>query len=356
MTCGSYSIDLAERKSERSTKSHELTPKQIRVYFGRFSGSFPNWHLFQVKKCELVLQKELADLYNYLLNPSTPKSTVASSSSSTARVITAVVALPILIASILIPKLSLMFVLLAVAAMVVALSEFWLLVGRRGVKADFAAGYLGSAGLFSVFYFVEPHSWPDLLMIEIILIVLTMGTLTAAMLRGAPFDKMIASVGATLLGVMYIGLLGGHLVATRTGFKEPLSAHLLSFFFMVLMGGDTAAYYVGRAVGKHKLAPKVSPGKTWEGAIGGMCASLLMAVLAHLWFFRELPLKWAVGLAAVMNVLGVLGDLTESALKRGADAKDAANILPGHGGLLDRLDSLLFNAPLIYYFARIYFG
>lgn len=269
--------------------------------------------------------------------------------------LTAVIALPILIASILIPKLALLFVLLAVAAMVVALSEFWLLVGRRGVKADFAAGYLGSAALFSVFYFVEPHSWPDLLMIEIILIVLTMGTLTAAMLRGAPFDRMIASVGATLLGVMYIGLLGGHLVATRTGFKEPLSAHLLSFFFMVLMGGDTAAYYVGRAVGKHKLAPKVSPGKTWEGAVGGMCASLLMAVLAHFWFFRELPLKWAVGLAAVMNVLGVLGDLTESALKRGADAKDAANILPGHGGLLDRLDSLLFNAPLIYYFARIYF-
>ena len=186
-------------------------------------------------------------------------------------------------------------------------------------------------------------------------VVLTTGTLTAAMLRGAPFDKMIASVGATLLGVMYIGLLGGHLVATRTGFKEPLSAHLLSFFFMVLMGGDTAAYYVGRAVGKHKLAPRVSPGKTWEGAIGGMCASLLMAVLAHFWFFRELPLNWAVGLAAVMNILGVLGDLVESALKRGADAKDAASILPGHGGLLDRLDSLLFNAPLIYYFARIYF-
>ncbi|MEP6708488.1 MAG: phosphatidate cytidylyltransferase [Pyrinomonadaceae bacterium] len=291
------------------------------------------------------------------MKPSTPtsKTKSASASSSTPRVITAVIALPILIASILIPKLALMFVLLAAVAMVVALSEFWLLVGRRGVKAEFAAGYLASVSLFSVFYFVEPHSWPDLLMIQIILIVLTMGTLTAAMLRGAPFDKMIASVGATLLGVMYIGLLGGHLVATRIGFKEPLSAHLLSFFFMVLMGGDTAAYYVGRALGKHKLAPKVSPGKTWEGAVGGMSASLLMAVLAHFWFFRELPLKWALGLAAVMNILGVLGDLTESALKRGADAKDAANILPGHGGFLDRLDSLLFNAPLIYYFGRIYF-
>ena len=93
------------------------------------------------------------------------------------------------------------------------------------------------------------------------------------------------------------------------------------------MGSDTGAYYTGRALGRHKLAPKISPGKTWEGAVGGMVASLLMAVLAHYWFFRELPLKWALPLAAVMNVLGVLGDLTESALKarrgrerRGADS------------------------------------
>src|SRR6185503_11532334 len=121
------------------------------------------------------------------------------------------------------------------------------------------------------------------------------------------------------------------------------------------MGGDTAAYYVGRALGKHKLAPKVSPGKTWEGAAGGMAASLLLAALAHFWFFRELPLKWALPLAAAMNILGVLGDLAESALKRSADTKDAASILPGHGGLLDRLDSLLFNAPLIYYFGLFYF-
>jgi phosphatidate cytidylyltransferase len=81
-----------------------------------------------------------------------------------------------------------------------------------------------------------------------------------------------------------------------------------------------------------------------------------MATLAHFWFFTELPLKLALPLAAVMNALGVIGDLTESALKRGAGAKDTAQILPGHGGLLDRLDSLLFNAPVLYYFGRLYFG
>jgi phosphatidate cytidylyltransferase len=85
-----------------------------------------------------------------------------------------------------------------------------------------------------------------------------------------------------------------------------------------------------------------------------MLASLVMAALAHYWFFPELALSAALPLAAVMNVLGVVGDLVESALKRGAKAKDAAQILPGHGGLLDRLDSLLFNAPLLYYFALYY--
>ena len=103
-------------------------------------------------------------------------------------------------------------------------------------------------------------------------------------------------------------------------------------------------------------APSISPGKTWEGVAGGFVAGLLMATLAHFWFFPELPLKIALPLAAVMIVVGILGDLTESALKRGSGAKDAAKLLPGHGGILDRLDSLLFNAPLIYYFGRFYFG
>jgi phosphatidate cytidylyltransferase len=166
---------------------------------------------------------------------------------------------------------------------------------------------------------------------------------------------MIASKGATILGVLYIPFLGSHLISIRTGFNQTLSSHLLSFFFLVLMGSDVGAYYVGRALGKRKLAPSISPGKTWEGVIGGIVAALAMGALAHFWFFRELPLKYILPLAVIMTVVGILGDLAESALKRGAGAKDAANILPGHGGILDRLDSLLFNAPLIYYFARFYF-
>ncbi|HKQ53412.1 MAG TPA: phosphatidate cytidylyltransferase [Pyrinomonadaceae bacterium] len=270
------------------------------------------------------------------------------------RIITALIVLPVLVASILISWLAPLFVALALSAMALGLYEFWLLARKRGIRPDVVVGFAGAAALFTIFYFDRPQESPVLLLL--VLPAFVIAALAAAMLRGAPFDNLLASVGATVLGVMYVAFLGGHLVAVRTGFEQARSADLLSFFFLVIMGSDTGAYYTGRALGRHKLAPSVSPGKTWEGAVGGMLASLLMAVLAHYWFFPELPLKWALPLAAVMNVLGVLGDLTESALKRGAGAKDAAQILPGHGGLLDRLDSLLFNAPVLYYFGRLYFG
>jgi phosphatidate cytidylyltransferase len=268
------------------------------------------------------------------------------------RILTAVVVLPFLIASILISSLWWLFVLLAAAAMVLGLWEFYLLAKKLKLQPEVAAGYLAGAALITIPLQNDPA---NVLLVLFVVIAVTIGTMIAFTLRGGPFDKMIASVGATLVGVLYVPLLGSHLVALRTGFPQPLSAHLLSFFFLVLMGSDVGAYYTGRTLGKRKLAPSISPGKTWEGAVGGVVAALLMADLAHFWFFRELPLKYMMPLAGVMAILGILGDLAESALKRSAGAKDAANILPGHGGILDRLDSLLFNAPLIYYFARFYF-
>ena len=269
------------------------------------------------------------------------------------RLITAVIVLPFLIASILVPSLWWLFILLAAAAMVLGLWEFYLLAKKLQLKPDPAAGYLAGAAIVTISVQRDPAVY--VLLVQFVIIVLTAGTMIAATLRGAPFEKMIGSVGATILGVLYIPFLGSHLIAIRTGFEPALSAHLLSFFFLVLMGADAGAYYTGRALGKHKLAPSISPGKTWEGVVGGVVAALAMGALAHFWFFRELPLKFILPLALVMTVLGIFGDLAESALKRGAGAKDAAKLLPGHGGLLDRLDSLLFNAPLIYYFASFYF-
>jgi phosphatidate cytidylyltransferase len=286
------------------------------------------------------------------LSKPTPQKPAAKSSGA-ARLITAAVVLPFLIASILVPWLKWLFVAMAIAAMALALFEFYVLAKKRDLKPDTGAGFLAAATILVISVF--PADLYNIILVQLVIILLTAGTLVAATLRGAPFDKMIGSVGATILGVLYIALLGSHLVALRLWQNQAVAADMLSFFFLVLMGADAGAYYVGRALGKRKLAPSISPGKTWEGVIGGVAAALVMATVAHYWFFPELPLKFALPLAVVMTVVGILGDLAESALKRGAGAKDAASILPGHGGLLDRLDSLLFNAPLIYYFARFYF-
>ena len=265
------------------------------------------------------------------------------------RLLTALVALPVLILAVWIPQLELLFVCIVAAALVLGLYEFYVLAKRSGAEADRATGMVFAAGLLTVFYL------GDLDLLPTLLVALVIATLVRALVRGAPFDRMLAASGATVFGVIYVAVLGGYLIRVRTGYADADAAHLLTFYFLVLMGSDSAAYYTGRAFGRRKLAPAISPGKTWEGAVGGMAASVCAAGVARYLLLPQVPLAAVLALAVVMNVLGVLGDLAESALKRGAGAKDAASILPGHGGLLDRLDSLLFNAPLIYYFAQIYF-
>lgn len=277
------------------------------------------------------------------------------------RILTALVALPILIATIVLPsyfpqtpELKYIFVTIGVLALGAGLFEFYSLTKKLELKADATVGYLGAMILTVAFIFDAPSKAPDLLLLSIALfIIITLITQTFRF--QIDFSKMLTGIGATLLGVFYVVFLGGFLISIRTGFDVFLSTKLLSFFFLVIMGADSGAYFSGKFLGKHKLAPKISPNKTVEGLVGGIAASLAFATLAHYWFFPDLSLKFALPLAGVMAIISVLGDLAESAMKRGSDTKDAANILPGHGGLLDRLDSLLFNAPILYYFARFYF-
>ncbi len=276
------------------------------------------------------------------------------------RLLTAAVALPILIASIVlpsyIPQTVWIFVVIAIFALAAGLFEFFSLTKKLELKADAGIAYLGASGLTVAFVVDAPATAPDLLMMALAFFIIVV-LITQTFRFQKDFSKMLTGAGVTVLGVLYIAFLGGFLIATRVGFETHpyLSTHLLGYFFLVLMGSDTGAYYAGRAFGKHKLAPGISPGKTVEGLIGGLITAGAFGALATFWFFPELPYQFSVPLAIVMAGVGVLGDLAESAMKRGAKTKDAASILPGHGGLLDRLDSLLLNAPILYYFARIYF-
>ena len=281
------------------------------------------------------------------------------------RLLTALIALPILVLSIILPYLlpqypqaSWLFLVIAAFGLGAGLFEFFTLTKKLELKADASIAYIGAAALFAAFIFDAPAKAPDLLILTAALFIILV-LITQTFRFQINFAKMLAGAGVTLLGVFYIVFLGGFIVSMRVGFDNTLipflSTKLLGFFFLVGMGADVGAYYVGKTLGKHKLIPKVSPGKTWEGAIGGLILSAAFAALASFWFFPELPYKFSIPLAAVMCVVGIFGDLAESAIKRGSNAKDAATILPGHGGLLDRLDSLLFNAPILYYFARFYF-
>ena len=277
------------------------------------------------------------------------------------RILTAAVALPILIASIILPsyfpETFWIFVIIAALALAAGLFEFYSLTKKLELKGDASVAYLGSAAIFANFLFDGPAKGADILLATLAAFVIVV-LITQTFRFQKDFTKMLAGIGVTLLGPLYIAFLGGFLVAIRVGFENHLylSTHLLGYFFLVLMGSDTGAYFTGKAIGKHKLIPGISPGKTWEGLFGGFAAAAGFAALATFLFFPELPYQFSIPLAIVMSGVGVLGDLVESAIKRGAGTKDAASILPGHGGFLDRLDSLLLNAPILYFFARFYFG
>ncbi len=162
-------------------------------------------------------------------------------------------------------------------------------------------------------------------------------------LRVRDLKDAAATASVFSLGVLYI--FGSWRCAIEL---RAISHHWLMFAMLLSWVGDTVALGVGRAWGKHKLAPRVSPAKSWEGALGSLAGAMLAgAVYAH-YLLAAAPLGLALTIAAAGNVAGQIGDLCESAIKRGAGAKDSGSSLPGHGGWLDRIDSSLFSVPVVY--------
>lgn len=150
-----------------------------------------------------------------------------------------------------------------------------------------------------------------------------------------------------VLSVLYIGMLAGALIRLRLDF-EPFGSRLIFFLLITVWTSDAGAYYVGRKFGRRKLIPRVSPKKTVEGGMGGVATSMVSASIIHFTFFPEFPLIHAMAAALLLSFAGIVGDLTESAWKRSAAVKDSGGMLPGHGGFLDRIDSILFTAPVLY--------
>ena len=191
--------------------------------------------------------------------------------------------------------------------------------------------------------------WPTVLSFSLALL-LTLVGLLCYQISLAPSGSRHLSMFILLFGILYIGYTLGHFLWLR---NQNDGALLVLFVLLVTWTGDTAAYYVGRTWGSRPLAPRLSPKKTVEGFLGGLVVAPLIAWLGHVWFLPTVTPVDCLILGLLFTVLGLLGDLSESALKRYAGVKDSGSLIPGHGGMLDRMDSLLLNAPVFYYYMAL---
>lgn len=257
------------------------------------------------------------------------------------RVATSLVVLPALLAVFFLAPPWAAVTLVAVA-LALGLHEFFGLLRARGLSPLPGAGWPLAALLFLEVGGLGPpggSAWP----LGALLL------LALALRRGVSPESVSAAAG-TLLGAVYLGGLGGTIAALVLLRPVEEGPWRIALLFAIVMISDSFAFFVGHAVGRRRLAPAISPGKSVEGAVGGLLGGVLGALLVRGLALPALPLAHALGLGVVAAAMGIVGDLDESLLKRWAGVKDSGTLFPGHGGMLDRLDSLLFAAPVLYYY------
>ena len=251
------------------------------------------------------------------------------------RVLTALVLIPLILCVVLWTPL---WAVLAVTALVALLCfhEY------SAIVAAYQAGQLGPLG-FGAGLLVLALPQNALALFAVLAVALA-GLCLA--LRADDLRTGILRAAFLLLGVVYI--FGCWRCAPLLAVQNR---YWLLYALVLNWIGDIGAYYVGRSVGRHKLAPIVSPGKSWEGAAASLAVSMLFGFFFLRWAIPSVPPAIALALTAAANIAGQFGDLCESALKRGAGVKDSGTLLPGHGGMLDRVDSTLFTLPVVYLYA-----
>ncbi len=263
------------------------------------------------------------------------------------RVITALWGIPLVVAAVWFGTPLPWFVILAAVMGMLAIFEFYRITG---VFKSIPLAVFGM--VWTLLFIIRPY-YPDQLQLHILLV--SAVTLSLIMLVFLPKKEGLFSSWAWMLGgMLYVGWLLSYLVALRLGpgtaaFPDAGRDFVLLALFATF-GSDTAAYFIGKAVGKHKLAPQISPGKTWEGAIAGVIGGIIISLLFTFNSPWQLPLNWwqAILLGIAISVFGQLGDLAESLLKRNCEVKDSGGLMPGHGGILDRMDSVLFAGVVVY--------
>jgi phosphatidate cytidylyltransferase len=273
------------------------------------------------------------------------------------RTLTVLITLPLVIAAVWFEQPLPWFTILILVWSAVGTWEFFNLNRKTGLKPMMYFGIVISVLLVAV---REPKfiSVLNTNSGSLSLAILTMATVIPLMwlLRREPHKEAFNSWAWTLAGICYVGFLMGHLVALR---DLEYGRNWVFFALLVTFASDTAAFFVGRSVGRHKLAPAISPSKTWEGSIGGIFGAGLISLIflpsafstwSNPLYLPGLNVFSAIALAFLVSIFGQLGDLVESLFKRNMGVKDSGSILPGHGGALDRIDSVAFAGVMVYYF------
>ena len=229
------------------------------------------------------------------------------------------------------------------------LFEFYRMMEVKGIRPFKTVGI--AAGLVVSWYVYFQGGMFSGLFITLMLI-----TIMGMELLRRDGELAVFHISTTILGVFYVAWLGSHIILLRQLGEGVEGTDLGGFFvllaFVLTWGADTGAYFVGNAFGKKKLLPRVSPGKSVEGAVGGVAVAIMIAFIARATIVPLLTVVDALVLGLTAPVMAVLGDLVESLMKRDVRIKDTSHALPGHGGMLDRFDSVLFVAPLVYYYLR----
>ncbi|MCW5829432.1 MAG: phosphatidate cytidylyltransferase [Deltaproteobacteria bacterium] len=293
-----------------------------------------------------------------------------------ARVATAIVLVPVIILGII--KGGAIWTAIVAVVAAAATWEFFNFMDAKGLRGSKGTGMVGSLAL--VFGASFSNEYFSTLILTVIML-----TGFTRQLRKREISAAITGSAVTVFGVIYVGWLTSHLVWLRNIGSELQvkyfanaagAAHAAPGFadigmYFLFMGvaatflADTGGYFFGRAFGRHKLAPSISPKKTWEGFVGQIVGAIAGATAARFvfttWIFgdapysADFPYTHCVILGVLVAVLGLIGDLYESMLKRDAQVKDASGLLPGHGGFLDRLDSINFAIPMTYYYVKLYY-
>lgn len=267
-------------------------------------------------------------------------------SNNATRVLVAIIAIPVVIGASYFGGIY--FFLFTLIISTIAFYEFSVLAKNKGANVNLWVGLL-SIILFLINQYSFFVSFLSIILLTVFLLSLI------ELFRNK--DSAIINLGTTLLGIFYIGLFSTALLGIREFYQDDLynrGGYIIIAVLATIWICDSAAYYGGTALGKHKLFKRVSPNKSWEGAIFGFIFALATMILAKIIILNFLSWNTIIALGFMVGIFGQVGDLIESLIKRDAGVKDSSTIIPGHGGIFDRFDSLLYTAPLIFLYLSFF--